>query len=178
MKLSFAGAAIRPIIASAGNMAAGARPMAAAGGNAPCRAWRRWPGRTIAASPRRWLGRRSRVNSAMEFLPCVFMLALLGAVAVWIAYAVKRQERTRAALAAIAERFHGQFCLIDGRECVRLSLEGHLAVLKFMKLGGEDETHFHTQFVIDWPDPELRCEVYPDQFSGFRKLKGMDDIEI
>jgi hypothetical protein len=92
----------------------------------------------------------------MQHLPCAFILAILVAVTVWIAYAIRRQERTRAALARIAERFHGQFCLTDGRESVRLSLEGHPAVLKFLRVGSDDASHYHTQFVIDWADADVR----------------------
>jgi len=160
--------------------------MAAAEGNAPCRAWRRWPVRTIAGWVSRLSGRRSRdrrwslnlARRAMEFLPCVFLLAAAAALVAFVVYGARRQERTKAALARVAERFHGQFVLVDGRECVRLSLEGHPAVLKFQRVGSDDDLHYHTQFIVDWPDAELRCEVYSDQFAGFRKLMRMDDVEI
>jgi hypothetical protein len=58
---------------------------------------------------------------------------------------------------------------------VRLRFQNQPALLKIAKVG----KHYHTHFLINWPDRELRCEIYPeDILTGIRKLLGLEDIEI
>jgi hypothetical protein len=104
------------------------------------------------------------------------MLVIVGVIGAMIAY--HQYHESRQLFERIATRFRGR---LEGGDFftspqVRLKFQGAPAVLKFMQVGKDSN---QTVFTISWPDRELRCEIYPqDIFSGFRKLWGMEDIQI
>src|SRR5262245_56194366 len=110
------------------------------------------------------------------FVGFLFFVALFAFIAVIAA--MTHRQTTNQLLERVADRFRGRIIpggFWDGPE-VRLQFEGHPAVLRFKHVAKNLD---HTVFSIAWPDRDLRCEIYPqDIFSGFRKLLGMEDIEI
>ena len=114
-----------------------------------------------------------RDASAIPFFLILFAIV----VAVVIYNIVQSQERTKA-MEAITRRFRGR--LEPGsffeRPQIRLRFQGYSALLRFAQQGKHS---VHTVFTITWPEPAFRLEVYPqDALSGFRRLWGMEDIEI
>jgi hypothetical protein len=110
----------------------------------------------------------------------VLMFSVVASILVVIgaALAIAQQRKRNEVVQRIADRFHGRLEVHDffGYPKVRLRVQDAPAVLKFVHVG-EDNTH--TRLTITWPDPHLRCEIYPQSaFSGFRKLWGALDIEI
>lgn len=110
----------------------------------------------------------------------VFLFFVIIAIVVGSALAIAsaQQHQRQQTLERIAQRFRGR--LIPGDflsfSQVRLRFQDYPALLKFTKVG---KNNYHTHFTITWPDSHLRCEVYPqDILSGFRRLWGMEDIEI
>lgn len=108
----------------------------------------------------------------------VFFIVGIIVVVVALLSASAQHQRRRDVLDRIAQRFRGRlenstfFTLPQ----VRLRFQDYPALLKYTKVGKHG---YHTHFTITWPEPALRCEVYPqDIMSGFRKLWGMEDIEI
>lgn len=106
-----------------------------------------------------------------------FVIGVIIVTLVLIVAATQQQHRKQL-LERIAQRFRGRlenlgfFTLPQ----VRLRFHNYPAVLKYTKVGKHSH---HTHFTITWPEPALRCEVYPqDILAGFRKLWGMEDIEI
>jgi Prokaryotic RING finger family 1 len=102
-------------------------------------------------------------------------VVILGLV---IGFAIHQQQQRQQLLEQIAQRFHGRAeagtWLAPPQ--VRLRFQNQPAVLKFTKVGKHSH---HTNFLINWPDRGLRCEIYPeDILGGFRKLLGVEDIEI
>ncbi len=111
-----------------------------------------------------------------SIIPIVLILFAI-AVAVVIYNIVQSQQHAKT-LEAIARRFRGR--LEPGsffeRPQIRLRFQGHSALLKYVQHGKHS---VHTVFTITWPDAAFRLEVYPqDALSGFRRLWGMEDIEI
>jgi len=99
-------------------------------------------------------------------------------VTVVLLVAAAQQQHRKQILERVAQRFRGRaenlslFTLPQ----VRLRFHSYPAVLKYTKVG---KNSHHTHFTITWTGPALRCEVYPqDIMSGFRRLWGMEDIEI
>src|SRR5262245_13927257 len=111
--------------------------------------------------------------------PFVLVLALMVVgVLIAIVVGITQQQQTQQLLERIASRFRGRVVPGDlwNSPQVRLKFEGHSALLQFKRVG---KNAHQTIFTIAWPDRGLRCEIYPqDIFSGFRKLWGMEDIEI
>jgi hypothetical protein len=98
-------------------------------------------------------------------------------VVVFVVVALSQQNR-KATLERVAQRFRGR---MEGGDLftppqVRLRFQNYPAVLKYTSHGKRGQ---HTHFTITWPDPSLRCELYPQNLmSELRKLWGMEDIEI
>src|SRR5262245_37329116 len=110
--------------------------------------------------------------------PVVVLALLVVGVLIAVIVAVTQYQQTYELLQRIANRFRGQIVPGDwfSSPLVRLQFECHSALLRHKKVG---KNSHHTIFTIAWPDRDLRCELYPqDIFSGFRKLLGMEDIEI
>ena len=110
--------------------------------------------------------------------PIVFILIVLAIVAAIVVYNILQQQEHNKTLEQIARRFRGR--LEPGnyleRGQIRLRFQGCPALLTFVQQG---KRGVHTLFTISWPDPAFRLEVYPqDALSGFRRLWGMEDIEI
>jgi hypothetical protein len=111
-----------------------------------------------------------------SFIPVLFLaIAIVTAIVV---FSIVQNQRHAKTLERIARRFRGR--LEAGnfftRGKVRLRFLGYPALLKFVQHG---KNSFHTVFSITWPEPAFRLEVYPqDILSGFRRLWGMEDIEI
>jgi hypothetical protein len=111
-----------------------------------------------------------------EVIPLVVFIFVVIVMAAAVLFGAHKQHR-RQVLERVAHRFHGRFVPADllNYPQVRLRFQSYPALLKYVKVGKQ----VHTQFTITWPDPDVRCEIYPqDIFSGFRKLLGMVDIEI
>jgi len=110
-------------------------------------------------------------------IPAFFLFALvIGAIAV--IFGLVQRQQMQQMLLQLATRFQGRLEAGDffTSPQVRLKFQGYPALLKFVRVGKNTN---HTVFTITWPDNTLRCEIYPqDIFSGFRKLWGMEDIEI
>ena len=112
-----------------------------------------------------------------EGVLCFFAMVLV--VGGFIAFAVYSQhQRRQQTLERVAQRFRGR--LEPGNFLqspqIRLRFQNYPALVKFTKVG---KHNYHTHFTITWPEPSLRCEIYPqDILSGFRRLWGMEDIEI
>jgi hypothetical protein len=112
-----------------------------------------------------------------EGVLCFMLLAIV--VFGFVAFAVYTQHQRRTqVLERIAQRYRGR--LEQGNflqfSQIRLRFQNYPALVKFTKVGKHSH---HTHFTITWPEPGLRCEVYPqDLLSGFRRLWGMEDIEI
>lgn len=105
----------------------------------------------------------------------VIVLAVIATIVVWSLAQAQRQSRT---LERIAQRFRGKLEAgsLFARAQVRLRFQGYPALLKYVRHG---EHGAHTTFSITWPEPRFRLEVYPqDILAGFRRLWGMEDIEI
>jgi hypothetical protein len=95
-----------------------------------------------------------------------------------LAMAFAQQKNREQVLQRVAQRFRGR--LEEGglfqNPQIRLRFQNYPAVVKFTKVG---KNSHHTHFTITWPEHHLRCEISPqDILSGFRKLWGMEDIEI
>lgn len=111
-----------------------------------------------------------------EIIPLIFFIFVVIVMAA-AALISAQQHHRKQVLERIAHRYHGRFIAGDllNYPQVRLRFQGYPALLKYVKVGKQ----VHTQFTITWPDPDMRCEIYPqDIFAGFRKLLGMVDIEI
>jgi hypothetical protein len=107
----------------------------------------------------------------------LLVLVFLIVVAILALSSYTHHHQTRQMLLRIANRFQGRVELTDAFSSpqVRLKFQGYSALLKYVRVGKQT----HTAFTITWPDDRFRCEIYPqDIFSGFRKLWGMEDIEI
>ena len=110
-----------------------------------------------------------------------FPVFLAFAVAIGIivfVFAVIQRQQLQQTLESVARRFKGRLEPGDLLTVpqVRLKFQGYPALLKYVRVGKQGS---HTVFTITWPDERLRCEIYPqDILSGFRKLWGMEDIEI
>ena len=113
------------------------------------------------------------MQSTLGFVAFMALVVLIA-----VAVAVTRYQQTYQLMERTANRFRGQIVPGDffNYPQARLQFEGHSALLRFKQVG----KHSHqTIFTIAWPDKNLRCELYPqDIFSGFRRLLGMEDIEI
>jgi hypothetical protein len=111
------------------------------------------------------------------FIPLV--LVILAIVVTVVGFAIVQAQQHAKTLEQIARRFRGrlergQFLFSRGQ--VRLRFQGYPALLKFVAHGKHG---VHTVFSITWPDRDFRLEIYPqDAMSGFRRLWGMEDIEI
>ncbi|MEX2175067.1 MAG: hypothetical protein WD872_11940, partial [Pirellulaceae bacterium] len=107
----------------------------------------------------------------------MFLFAVILTVAIAVASIIERQKHNEI-LQRIAQRFRGKLmpgAMFTPAE-IRLRFQGYPAVFKHMKVGKHS---VHTTFTIRWPDDKFRLEIYPqDGFSGFRRLWGMEDIEI
>lgn len=113
----------------------------------------------------------------VTFAPLIiFIFIAVVAVIVVLGYAHVNEQV--ASLRRLAQRFRGRYepgmLLMRGQ--IRLRFQGYPALLKFVPHGKQG---VHTIFSITWPEPMFRLEVYPqDILSGFRRLWGMEDIEI
>lgn len=92
-------------------------------------------------------------------------------------FVVLAQQRAKT-FERIAGRYRGRLqagTLFSHGE-IRLRFQGYHALLKYAHAGKHS---VHTVFSITWPEPAFRLEIYPqDGLSGFRRLWGMEDIEI
>jgi hypothetical protein len=109
------------------------------------------------------------------FIPVLIIIAVIAAIVVFSYVQGQQHAKT---LQRLAQRFRGRFepgsLLMRGQ--VRLRFQGYPALLKYVQHGKHGT---HTVFSITWPEPTFRLEVYPqDILSGFRRLWGMEDIEI
>jgi hypothetical protein len=115
-------------------------------------------------------------NEIGGFLFLLIVIALVVGFA--LAMAAAQQKTRDQLLDRIAQRFRGRLetnGLFQFPQ-IRLRFQNYPALVKFTKVG---KSSYHTHFTITWPEPGLRCEIYPqDILSGFRKLWGMEDIEI
>ena len=107
-----------------------------------------------------------------------FLLILFALVVAVVIYNILQSQQHAKTLEEIARRFRGR--LEPGsffeRAQIRLRFQGYSALLKYVQHGKHG---VHTIFSIGWPDSAFRMEVYPqDALSGFRRLWGMEDIEI
>ena len=111
-------------------------------------------------------------------IPAFFIVALVIGVLIAVLAVIVHRTQTQQLLERIAARFKGRVepgDLFAGPQ-VRLKFQGYSALLKYVRVG---KNSTHTVFTIGWPDDSFRCEIYPqDIFSGFRRLWGMQDIEI
>jgi hypothetical protein len=111
------------------------------------------------------------------FIP--FLLIFVAIVVTIIFFGIAQAQQQAKTLEQIARKFRGRlepgaFFLSRGQ--VRLRFQGYPALLKYVQHGKHS---VHTVFTITWPDWSFRLEVYPqDALSGFRRLWGMEDIEI
>jgi hypothetical protein len=95
-----------------------------------------------------------------------------------IGWAVTQAQQQAKTLEQIARRFRGRIepGTLFTRSQIRLRFLKYPALLKYVQAGKHS---VHTVFSITWPEPAFRLEVYPqDILSGFRRLWGMEDIEI
>ncbi|MCI0360658.1 MAG: hypothetical protein L0211_19450 [Planctomycetaceae bacterium] len=109
--------------------------------------------------------------------PIITLIFFAIIVAIVVFSLLQSQQRAKA-LEEIARRFRGKLepGSFFSRGQIRLRFQGYPALLKYVQQG---ENRTHTVFSITWPDPAFRLEVYPqDALSGFRRLWGMEDIEI
>ena len=114
-----------------------------------------------------------------EFGAFLFFFVIVAIVVGFaLAMAAAQQKNREHTLGRVAQRFRGRLepgSLFQMAQ-IRLRFQDYPALVKFTKVGKHS---YHTHFTITWPEPGLRCEVYPqDIMSGFRKLWGMEDIEI
>jgi len=115
-------------------------------------------------------------NEIGAFLFFAVIIAIVVGFA--LAMAAAQQKNREQILDRVAQRFRGRLepgSLFEMAQ-IRLRFQDYPALVKYTKVG---KSSHHTHFTITWPEPGLRCEVYPqDIMSGFRKLWGMEDIEI
>lgn len=111
------------------------------------------------------------------FIPVILIVVAIVVAA--LVYGIVQAQQHAKTLEQIARRFRGRFepgAIFFSRGQVRLRFQGYPALLKFVQHGKHS---VHTVFSITWPDREFRLEIYPqDALSGFRRLWGMEDIEI
>jgi len=110
----------------------------------------------------------------------LFCAAILVTLVVGFVFAiiVAQQKGREQVLQRVAQRFRGRLEPGDLFQMaqIRLRFQDYPALVKFTKVGKHG---YHTHFTITWPDPGLRCEIYPqDILAGFRRLWGIEDIEI
>jgi hypothetical protein len=108
-------------------------------------------------------------------IPVLFFIAIAAAIVIFGILQRQQQSKT---LERIAQRFRGRLepgsFFTQGQ--VRLRFLGYPALLKYVRHG---KNKSHTTFSITWPEASYRLEVYPqDILAGFRRLWGMEDIEI
>jgi hypothetical protein len=106
------------------------------------------------------------------------LIFVIGVVLMFIALGYASRQSQYKLLQRIAQRFRGRLeaggFLMPPQ--IRLRFQGYPALLKYVRAGKHAT---HTVFSITWPDPQFRLEIYPqDILSGFRRLWGMEDIEI
>jgi hypothetical protein len=117
------------------------------------------------------------VNNASG-IPILFFALLVMALLAVAVFALNQYQQSHQLLERIANRFRGRLEPGDFLTSpqVRLKFQGYPALLKYVRVG---KNRWQTVFTITWPDPDLRCEIYPqDIFAGFRRLWGMEDILI
>jgi hypothetical protein len=117
------------------------------------------------------------MRDANFILLAVFLFVVIFTAIMGLAYAqAKSYEQT---LQRIAQRFRGRYepaSIFFMRGQVRLRFQGYPGLLKYVQ---HSNKNLLTVFTITWPEPMFRLEVYPqDALSGFRRLWGMEDIEI
>lgn len=107
------------------------------------------------------------------------LIFIIGLVAMVVAFQYATRQNMHRMLERIAQRFRGRLeagVFLVALPQVRLRFQGYPALLKYVQAGKHAT---HTVFTITWPDPQFRLEIYPqDILSGFRRLWGMEDIEI
>ncbi len=113
-----------------------------------------------------------------DAFPALLFVAFIAIAVGGIVWAVLQQQHQTKTLERLAQRFRGRLeagsLFLRGQ--VRLRFLGYPALLKYVQHG---KNSVHTTFSITWPDRSFRLEVYPqDIMSGFRRLWGMEDIEI
>ena len=111
-----------------------------------------------------------------SFIP--ILLLIITVVAVVIFFNIQQAQQHAQTLQRIANRYRGRLQPgpLFSRGEVRLRFQGYHALLKYVSHG---KHNVHTLFSITWPEPAFRLEIYPqDVLSGFRRLWGMEDIEI
>jgi len=116
------------------------------------------------------------MDNAAPFFVFLFFFVVI-ALFVGLLAAAQQQQRQQL-LEQIAQRFLGRAEAGSwlAPPQVRLRFQNQPALLKITKVGKHSH---HTTFLINWPDRGLRCEIYPeDILGGFRKLLGVEDIEI
>jgi len=107
-----------------------------------------------------------------------FLLIFFAIVVTVVVFNIVQSQQHARVLEQIAQRFRGRLepGTLFSRGQIRLRFQGYPALLKYVSHG---KHNVHTIFSITWPDPSFRLEVYPqDILSGFRRLWGMEDIEI
>src|SRR5436305_1783023 len=117
----------------------------------------------------------------MEFaLAFVILTAVAFAVIVAIAYSVKQAKTLGETYARLAAKFGGtaQPGTIFNRPSARFVYNGADVLIDSYNTGGKNSQDY-TRVQANWPDPKLRCEVYPANFfTRIGQLLGMRDIEI
>jgi hypothetical protein len=113
-----------------------------------------------------------------DAFPALLFVAFIAFAVGGIIWAVLQHQNQTKTLERIAQRFRGRLeagsLFLRGQ--VRLRFLGYPALLKYVQHG---KNSVHTTFSITWPERSFRLEVYPqDILSGFRRLWGMEDIEI
>jgi len=107
------------------------------------------------------------------------LLVVIGIV-VLIAWSHHRKRQVEQNWRRVADTRGGTFVAggFFGRPVVVFNHRDANVVLDVYAAGGNHKTYY-TQVHIDWPDPSLRCEVYPEGFfNRLGRLLGMTDIEI
>jgi hypothetical protein len=119
------------------------------------------------------------MNDGVGCAIIVPLLVVIGIV-VLIAWSHQRKRQTEQSWRRAADTRGGRFIAggFFGRPVVVFNHRDANVVLDVYAAGGNHKTYY-TQVHIDWPDPSLRCEVYPEGFfNRLGRLLGMTDIEI
>jgi hypothetical protein len=111
-----------------------------------------------------------------SFIPILLLIITVFAVIVF--FSIQQAQQHAQTLQRVANRYRGRLQpgTLFSRGEIRLRFQGYHALLKFVQAGKHS---VHTVFSITWPEPSFRLEIYPqDVLAGFRRLWGMEDIEI
>jgi len=120
------------------------------------------------------------MNDEVTSVECFVPLLIFFVIASVLAIAQNRRAGLNEAYKRLAHRYDGSYWPGDwfSTPSVRFHYEGVNVVVDLHKTGGR-HARYYTQVHMSWPDPEFRCEIFPESMlSRIGRAMGVQDIKI